>query len=669
MAEKPLPLSIEPVNDSSALKGVDERDVDLYRPTLSLIMIVKNEADNLPELLGPLQGKFDQIVVVDTGSDDGTPEVARRYGAEVYFFPWINDFSAARNESIRHARCDWCFWLDGDDRMDPDEVDLIRKIIIRYPKKDSAFFCRLRSYGASWTGDQNLMQIRLFPNVPGIGFEGAVHERIGDSILALGIRLEHCPVEVVHTGYVDPAIMPAKFERNLELMNRMLEKNPDDVSTRFQLIMQLVPMGRIEESKREIETLAKVLDEKTSFPANDFYRFLLIKGIVCAHDDDPEGAKRCYERILELHPDLGVAHYLLARAYYDERDWKPMMDHILKAEYHGIQLDAIPIPMTQAYFDLASMRAAYYLNEGKWVLAAQEFRKALNINAEFVNYYVTMGNAYLRDDNVERALHSFETGLDVYRAVMERIAKYDETKLPKGFRGGTVEEMSEQERHDALASLYDGIAICLMKQARLTKARTVLEEAVKALPKNATLALRFVEWMLRMKRRDGATRWANRTLELAEDSRVVYGAVVNIYLLYGQAGDALPWLRRLWRRFPHQWDSSLIAVLTALQTGNWVVAREQLGEMLDYLIETGVAEAKDWGRDWQRDHPLLDYFADIEAWTARLEKDSDSETGSEPFVPSQAKPQAEKMAAIATAIREVLRQALPLMAYSPVSPR
>lgn len=640
----------------------EEGETELYRPTLALIMIVKNEAENLPELLGPLQGKFDQMVVVDTGSDDGTPEVARRYGAEVYFFPWINDFAAARNESIRHARCDWCFWLDGDDRMDPSQVDLVRKIIVRYPKKDVAFFCRLRSYGSSWIGDQNLMQIRLFPNVPGVAFEGAVHERIGDSILALGIRLEHCPVEVVHTGYVDPSVMPAKFERNLELMNRMLEKNPDDVSTRFQLIMQLVPMQRIEEAQREVEILAKILDEKTAHPANNFYRFLLLKGIVCSHAGDLEGAKRCYERIVELHPDLGVGHYLLARTHYDNRQWKPMMEHILKAEHHGIQLDAIPIPMSQAYFDLASMRAAYYLNEGRWLLAAQEFRKALNINPEYVSYYVTMGNAYLRGDNLERALQAFETGIEIYRAVMERIRRYKREKPPKGFRGGTMEEMSEQEREDVLAALYDGVAICLMKQGRMTKARSVLEEGIQALPHSAPLALRFVEWMLRMKRRDGANRWATRTLELAEDSRVVYEAVVNIYLLYGQPGEALPWLRRLWRRFPQEWDAALITVLTALQSGNWVVAREQLGEMLDYLAETELPEAKTWNRDWQRDHPLLDYFADVEAWTTRWEKDSDSETTNEPFVGAKAR--AEKLAAIANAIREVLRQVLPLMAYT-----
>lgn len=659
MAEKPLPLI--------AAAAPDEADSGLYRPTLSLIMIVKNEAENLPHLLEPLQDKFDQIAIVDTGSDDGTPDIARKYGAEVYFFPWINDFSAARNASISHARCDWCFWLDGDDRMAPEEVDLIRKIIVRYPKKDAAFFCRLRSYGSSWTGDQNLMQIRLFPNLPGIAFEGAVHERVGDSILQLGIRLEHCPVEIVHTGYVDPSVMPAKFERNLELMNRMLEQNPNDISARFQLIMQLVPMNRSEDALREVDELARVLDEETSHPSNDFYRFLLIKGIVVSHSGDLETAKNCYLRIIELHPELGVGHYLLARVYFDEREWKPMMDHILKAEYHGIQLDAIPIPMAQAYFDLASMRAAYYMHHEKWVLAAQEFRKALVINSEYVNYYVMMGNAYLRDENLERASASFEMGLDVYRAVMKRLTGHAPTNLPKGVRAGTLEEMTEKQRQDALTSLYDGVAICLMRLNRLTKARTVLEEGVRTLPGSPVLALRFVEWMLRMKRRDGATRWANQTLELAEESLKVYESVVNIHLLFGQPGDALPWLRRLWRQFPEQWDAALIAVLTALQTGNWLAAREQLGEMLDVLADAGAPDAKSWDRDWRLDHPLFDCFADTETWTKRLEKDSEPETTDEPFVPDKAKARAEKNATIAAAIREVLRQTLPLMAHSSAS--
>ena len=62
----------------------------------------------------------DEIVVVDTGSTDATAAVASRFGARVYPFPWVDSFAAARNESLRHARGDWIFWLDGDERLDEE---------------------------------------------------------------------------------------------------------------------------------------------------------------------------------------------------------------------------------------------------------------------------------------------------------------------------------------------------------------------------------------------------------------------------------------------------------------------------------------------------------------------------------------------------------------------
>ena len=90
------------------------------RPHVSLCMIVRNEEENLPACLASAADLVDEVVVVDTGSRDRTREVAAGFGARVYEFPWVDDFAAARNESLRHATGDWVFWLDADDRLDGD---------------------------------------------------------------------------------------------------------------------------------------------------------------------------------------------------------------------------------------------------------------------------------------------------------------------------------------------------------------------------------------------------------------------------------------------------------------------------------------------------------------------------------------------------------------------
>lgn len=85
------------------------------RPSITLAIIAKNEAHNLPRLLDSVEGCFDEIIVADTGSTDGTVDIAKNLGAKVFHFDWINDFSAARNFAFSKATSDFIMWLDCDD--------------------------------------------------------------------------------------------------------------------------------------------------------------------------------------------------------------------------------------------------------------------------------------------------------------------------------------------------------------------------------------------------------------------------------------------------------------------------------------------------------------------------------------------------------------------------
>jgi glycosyltransferase involved in cell wall biosynthesis len=92
-------------------------------------MIVRDEQANLPRCLASVEGLFDEIVVVDTGSTDRTREVAREFGARVFEFVWVDDFAAARNAALEHATGDYAFWLDADDVVDPPEREKLRALL------------------------------------------------------------------------------------------------------------------------------------------------------------------------------------------------------------------------------------------------------------------------------------------------------------------------------------------------------------------------------------------------------------------------------------------------------------------------------------------------------------------------------------------------------------
>ena len=90
--------------------------------TVSLCMIVKNEAAVLGRCLDSIQGGVDEIIIVDTGSEDETKEIAARYTDKIFDFEWIDDFSAARNFSFAKATMEYAMWLDADDVFTQDDL-------------------------------------------------------------------------------------------------------------------------------------------------------------------------------------------------------------------------------------------------------------------------------------------------------------------------------------------------------------------------------------------------------------------------------------------------------------------------------------------------------------------------------------------------------------------
>lgn len=96
--------------------------------TISLCMIVKNEADTLANCLDSIKDLVEEINIVDTGSTDGTKEIALRYTQNVYDFEWINSFSAARNYAFSKATMDYILILDADDVLLEEDRQKFKKL-------------------------------------------------------------------------------------------------------------------------------------------------------------------------------------------------------------------------------------------------------------------------------------------------------------------------------------------------------------------------------------------------------------------------------------------------------------------------------------------------------------------------------------------------------------
>jgi tetratricopeptide (TPR) repeat protein len=269
----------------------------------SFCLIVRNEQDNLPRCLTSVAGLGLDIVVADTGSSDGTPEIARRFGARVVDFPWCDDFAAARNETLRHARGDWIFWLDADESLDPTQRDKFRALLASLRPEPVAYVMTQRSLGPGGTAGMRVPQVRLFRRDPAIHWEYRVHEQLQPSLQRAGHALCWTDIVITHTGYQDPAVHVRKLERNLRLLRLDQADHPDDAFTLYNLGVACSGLGRHAEA---LPLLRRSLEG--SLPTDSF-RLQLHVALVRAHQavgQHPEARAACQAGLLDAphHPQL-----------------------------------------------------------------------------------------------------------------------------------------------------------------------------------------------------------------------------------------------------------------------------------------------------------------------------------------------------------------------------
>ena len=222
-------------------------------------MIVKNEARNLSRCLHSVRGLVDEAIVVDTGSTDDTVAIACQEGARVIHFPWINDFAAARNESLRHCTGDWVLILDADETIDALDHALLRNSCQR--PTSQAFQIGIRNYHTSGgfcvhdvMAQENHSNYRegsqypFFVEIPGLrlcrrtqdlAFKGRVHELLDPYFITRGIPIESLPGVVIHHfGKLEEASERGKSRAYLDLALEDLRLEPDNSQFHFNVVQQ-----------------------------------------------------------------------------------------------------------------------------------------------------------------------------------------------------------------------------------------------------------------------------------------------------------------------------------------------------------------------------------------------------------------------------------------------
>lgn len=227
-------------------------------PKLSLSMIVRNEAATLCHCLASVKDLVDEMIVVDTGSTDNTREIAGSFGAHVHAFSWVDDFSAARNESLKHCTGDWVLVLDADEAIDALDHTIIRQAIDH--EEHAAFRLTLRDYfssgnqatigipatlnqshyteGRGFSHYSDFNGLRLCKRLPDLAFQGRIHELLDPFFEARHLQIGGLPAVIHHYGKVFKDREDFKRSYYLKLAQEEAEKHPEDFQTQFNLLIQ-----------------------------------------------------------------------------------------------------------------------------------------------------------------------------------------------------------------------------------------------------------------------------------------------------------------------------------------------------------------------------------------------------------------------------------------------
>lgn len=218
---------------------------------ISLCMIVKNEERVLGACLESARPFFDEIIIVDTGSTDRTVEIAKSFEANVIEQEWPDSFAEARNWSLAPATGDWVFWLDADDTLPSASGRAIRRAAESAPAHIHGFIVPVQFVEDGPGAGTRVDHVKLLRNLPGLAFEGRIHEQILPSLKPHGGEIARLDAIVLHSGYdTSPEGQARKAERDWKLLRLEYRDRGDHPFVLFNIGMTRHYGGRHEDAIR-----------------------------------------------------------------------------------------------------------------------------------------------------------------------------------------------------------------------------------------------------------------------------------------------------------------------------------------------------------------------------------------------------------------------------------
>lgn len=365
--------------------------------TLSVCLIVKNEERYLANCLRSVQAVADEIVVVDTGSQDNTVAIAQQFGAKVFHYEWQKDFAAARNFANEQATGDWILQLDADEELFPEDQFKVREVIHR-DECNGAYLALHNRVSSSFGESQPTIHylVRLYQNRPDFYYENAIHE-----ILRISGEVKALDINILHHGYnLHAEDMRHKRRRNAEILYNRFKENPDSVTTLFYLSMLHLGNHEFDLAESFANKVLEKIDENNVAKQHLYLMTLNNLALIYLEKKNYPAAEAFCLRAISKNENYLDPYYFLGLTYWRQNQFEKtreiyeryleISDRTTRNPVFNLFAHSSMTYLFQVYHTLGKI----YRREKRYDLAREMLEKSITLNPDFWIASLDLGYLY-----------------------------------------------------------------------------------------------------------------------------------------------------------------------------------------------------------------------------------------------------------------------------------
>jgi tetratricopeptide (TPR) repeat protein len=477
---------------------------------LSLNLVVSGYEKNIREFLKIMDGVFDEIVIINTGSEGSMADLVKDFGVNIISLKWEDDFSKLRNAAKENSMGEWIFFLESKESITKDDGLKIRSIV-KEPNSFDGFLFQVTTKIENKI-IESIEMIRLFRNKTEYKFHGRCFEQIGPSIIKNGGKIKRVKEIKILNILCNIENIQEILKRDFGLLKKQVEDEPEDPYMLTQLAWTAYQSSDKVYAKKIAEKVLKINDTPQTF----IFRIFLLLGKIYLDDKDFPKSEEFFKEAMSIDPESRELSFLIGLLQREKGDninaimlFEKALHFPVKLSYHArdIKLSDSDIlynialsflylgenekaidsleSITKVEFHIPSfvLLSEIFTKQSEYQKALENLLKAKEIEPDNTDISTKMGNIYFQTGDYEKAEKAYNdaanTGSDsseIYNNIASTFAARGQNDKAEAFYKKSVKK--NPKFHDG----YKNLGYLYMREKKYDKAIINFEKAFKLKP-------------------------------------------------------------------------------------------------------------------------------------------------------------------------------------------